>query len=165
MPSISQEEKRKAEEFTSAINELLEFVESVVPYVDDNEYLKQMNNLKTINDNRSIIQITQQLTERVRNNEVVRFEEMRSRMTIAKRKALTTAQKLESGEWCVCSRCDRIIRNNYLLQHQQLDICKNIRTTKKLTYGFKKQHTEREALLIAKIRAFGAKTHRGCFYK
>jgi predicted PP-loop superfamily ATPase len=165
MPSISQEEKRKAEEFTSAINELLEFVESVVPYVDDNEYLKQMNNLKTINDNRSIIQITQQLTERVRNNEIVREADTRSRMTIAKRKALTTAQKLESGMYCICSRCDRIIRNNYLSQHQQLDICKNITTTKNLTYGFKKQHTEREMLLINKIRGWGAKTHRGCFYK
>jgi hypothetical protein len=53
MPSISQEEKQKAEEFTSAINELLDFVESVVPYIDDNEYLKQMNNLKTIHTNNS----------------------------------------------------------------------------------------------------------------
>jgi hypothetical protein len=165
MPSISPEERRKAEEFTTAINELLDFVENIVPYIDDNQYLKQMNNLKTINDNRSIIQITQQLTERVRNNEVVRFEEMRSRMSVKKRKALTTKEKLESGKWMICSRCDRIIMKDYLCRHQELDICKTITTTKNLTHTFKKQNTEREALLINKIRGWGAKTHRACFYK
>ncbi len=165
MPSISAEEHRKAQEFTTAINEVLAFVEQVVPFINENEYLTQMNNLKIINDNRTITQIVANLTSRVRNNELVEQERRRTALPVVRRKALTDAEKLASNKYVLCEKCDRLISKSYYSSHQQNNVCKTIKSTKKLTKSFNKITTRDEALLIARIKGWGAKTHRGCFYK
>ncbi len=39
------------------------------------------------------------------------------------------------------------------------------KSSKSLTKSFKKKNTHREQQLITAIQGWGAKTHRGCFYK
>ena len=166
MPStISNEEKQKALDFTRAITELLEFVDNVAPIVSEGEYLKACDNCLVVNENRTIIQQITHLTQQVRNNEIVRNEQRRSQMPITKQRiVLTRGEKLASGKWCLCERCDRLIGKNYYSQHRDTELCKTIKITKKLTHSFKRTNTDREALLIAKIQSVGAKSYRRWLY-
>ena len=163
--TISNEEKQKAIDFTRAITELLEFVDNVAPIVSEGEYLKACDNCLVVNENRTIIQQITHLTQQVRNNEIVRNEQRRSQMPVTKqRKVLTRGEKLASGKWCLCERCDRLIGVGYYSQHRQTELCKSIKITKKLTHSFKRTNTDREALLIVKIQAVGAKSYRRWLY-
>mgnify|MGYP003636247875 FL=1 len=163
--TISNEEKQKAIDFTNALTELLEFVDDIAPLVNDGMYLKQMDNLNTLGKNRTITQQITYLTQQVRNNEIVRNEQRRSQMPVTRqRKVLTRAEKLASGKWCLCERCDRLIGVGYYSQHRQTELCKSIKITKKLTHSFKRTNTDREALLIVKIQAVGAKSYRRWLY-
>ena len=164
-PTISNEEKQKAIDFTKALTELLEFVDNAAPLVSEGEYLRQMDNCLVVNENRTITQQITYLTQQVRNNEIVRNEQRRSQMPVTKqRQVLTRGEKLASGKWCLCERCDRFIGKGYYSQHRQTDLCKSIKITKKLTHSFKRTNTEKEALLIAKIQAVGAKSYRRWLY-
>ena len=163
--TISNEEKQKAIDFTRAITELLEFVDNVAPIVSEGEYLKACDNCLVVNENRTIIQQITHLTQQVRNNAIVRNEQRRSQMPVTRqRKVLTRAEKLASGKWCLCERCDRLIGKGYYSQHRETDLCKSIKITKKLTHSFKRTNTDREALLIVKIQAVGAKSYRRWLY-
>jgi|TARA_R110000803_G_scaffold142783_1_gene209053 hypothetical protein len=166
MPTISQEEAQKAIEFTNAITELLTFVDDIAPLIDEGAYLKQMDNLLVCNNNRSIVQQIQYITQRVRNNELVQNEQRRAVMPITKQsKFLTRGEKLASGKWVICEKCDRMVGKGYYAQHRGTDLCKTIKTTKTLTHQFKRTNTEREANLICKIQAWGAKHDKECFYE
>ena len=164
-PTISTEERQKAIDFTKAITELLEFVDNVAPLVSEGEYLRQMDNCLIVNENRTIIQQITYLTQQVRNNEIVRNEQRRSQMPVTRqRKVLTRAEKLATGKWCLCERCDRLVGKGYYSQHRETDLCKSIKITKQLTHSFKRTNTDREALLITKIQAVGAKSYRRWLY-
>ena len=166
MPTISKTESEKAVEFTTAIRSILDFVDKIAPIIDDGDYLEQMDNLKIVNDNRSIVQHIQLITQRVRDNEIVRTQEQRSQMPITRqRKVLTRGEKLASGKWCLCEKCDRLIGKNYYTQHKNTELCKTIKITKNLTHKFKKTHTDREAELICKIQAWGAKWEKEWCYE
>ena len=168
MATISEHEKKKAIEFTTALNELLEFVESVLPHINEQEYIEQMNNLKKLNDNRitmNITQIVESITRRVRQNPFVVSQSNRSKMEIRNRKCMSDADKIASGLYKVCDVCDRIISKDWFSQHKNTDVCVRIKQTKSLTKSFKKKNTHREQQLITAIQGWGAKTHRGCFYK
>jgi len=150
-PTISNEEKQKAVEFTKAITELLEFVDNVAPLISDGEYLKQMDNCLIVNENRTIIQQITHLTQQVRNNEIVRNEQRRSTMPITKqRKVLTRGEKLASGKWCLCERCDRLVGKNYYSQHRETELCKTIKITKKLTHSFKRTNHRKRSVVNSK---------------
>ena len=166
MPTISAEEQQKAIDFTTAITELLEFVEKVVPHISEGEYLKQMDNCLVVNNNRTIVQQIQYLNGRVRDNALVQQHQRELDMPITqKRKVLTKGEKLASGKWCLCDRCDRLITKSYYGEHRNTELCKQIIITKKLTHSFKRTNTEREALLIAKIQNVGAKSYRRWLYE
>lgn len=166
MPTISKEEAIKSIEFTTAITELLTFVDDIAPLIDEGAYLKQMDNLLVCNNNRTIVQQIQFITQRVRNNEIVQNEQRRADMPITKqRKSLTRGEKLASGKWVICDRCDRMIGKGYYAQHRATDLCKTIKTTKQLTHSFKRTNTEQEAQLICKIQAWGAKHDKEWLYE
>ena len=160
MPSISAEERNKSVNFMNAINGLLNFVETIAPLIQENDYLEQMDNLKAVYDNRNITQIVEMLTQRVRNDPVVRQNDTRSRLSIKQKNALTDQEKLKSGKWLVCVRCDRIICKNYIETHINNNVCVRIKDSKALTKDFKKLDTTRETKLISAIRSWAVKTHR-----
>ena len=69
MPTITEEHKANAIEFTKSLNDLLDFVESVMPHIQENEYLKACNNLKILNDlrdNNGIIQYVEVMRQNIR---------------------------------------------------------------------------------------------------
>ena len=169
MATISESEKIKAVEFTIALNNLLDFVESVLPHINEQQYIEQMNNLKKLNDNKitkNITQIVETITNRVRENPLVVNQMNRSNMIVRRtQRKKTDAQKLASGHYKVCNLCDRIIHKHYMFQHKETDVCIRINQTKSLTKTFKKKDTAREQRLITAIKGWGAKTYRGCFYK
>ena len=111
MATISEHEKKKAIEFTNALNELLDFVESVLPHINEQEYIEQMNNLKKLNDNRiTMTQIVESITRRVRQNPFVVNQRNRSKMEIRNRKCMSDAEKITSGLYVI----ELLVKNIFL---------------------------------------------------
>ena len=163
--SISSEQREKSEEFINALNELLEFVEDVVPHVKENEYLKACNNLKTLNELRSkpIIEYIQQVVEVVRSNDVVRQHSNRTKMKIKPEHIpLLDAEKLKKG-WKCCKNCDRLVKN--LQVHINSDVCRRTAQSKKITMKTSITENNDMVIVIHKIRAWAIKTHRYKYYK
>lgn len=160
--AISKFEQEKSLAFTSALNELLEFVEEVLPHINEGQYLQACNNLKALNDNRSVIQHVERLMETVRQNEVTRAHERRTLMPIRPEFVeLSDAEKLKRG-WRCCPSCDRLVRS--VTQHRKSDVCRRTKESKMLSVTAADSNVDNMMVLIHKIRAWAVKTHRYKFY-
>ena len=180
---ISQYEKSRSENFMNALNSLLDIIEKVLPYINEQEYLTACNNLKILHDGcniktpeehsfvptnpepptiRSLATSLQSLVQNLRNDEVVRQHERRTRMKVKDIGIqLSDAFKLKNG-WVCCWKCDRIVKD--VLEHQFTDVCKRTYETKKLSQDAKVVVTSDMATLIHHIRAWAIKTNRPKFY-
>ena len=146
----------------SALNELLEFVEDALPHIDEGQHLQACNNLKILNDNRSVIQYVGRLVETVRENDVTRAHERRALMRVRPEFVeLSDAEKLKRG-WPCCRSCDRLVRN--LSQHRKSDVCRRTKESKVLSVTASDSNIDTMMILIHKIRAWAIKTHRYKFY-
>ena len=100
---ISSYEKSRSENFMNALNSLLDIIEKVLPYINEQEYLTACNNLKILHDGcniktpeehsfvptnpepptiRSLATSLQSLVQNLRNDEVVRQHVRRTRMKV-----------------------------------------------------------------------------------
>tara|TARA_B110000285_G_C15120287_1_gene616688 strand:+ start:276 stop:770 length:495 start_codon:yes stop_codon:yes gene_type:complete len=163
--SITLEQREKSEEFINTLNELLNFVEDVVPHVKENEYLKACNNLKVLNElrNKPIIEYIHHVVEVVRSNNIVRQHNNRTKMKIKPEHIpLLDAEKLKQG-WNCCKKCDRLVKN--LEAHMNSDVCRRTTQSKKITVKTNITENNDMIILIHKIRAWAIKTHRYKYYK
>ena len=163
--SISSEQQEKSVQFINSLNELLDFVEYVVPHVKENEYLKACNNLKILNETRNvnIVQYIQNVVNVVRSNEIVQQHTSRTKMKIKPEHVpLLDAEKLKKG-WKCCKNCDRLVKN--LQVHMDSDVCRRTTQSKKITVKTNITENNDMIILIHKIRAWAIKTHRYKYYK
>jgi len=121
MPTISQEQKNKSQEFITALNSLLGLIDDISTYIPEGKYIEMMNQLKTVNDTAEnpILNIVRALN----NTEVV--EENRRRIEMP----IRILKKDRKGQ--LCPYCDTEVRN--LKAHQQRKKCILIRRTKYLS--------------------------------
>tara|TARA_Y100000768_G_scaffold388678_1_gene386087 strand:+ start:400 stop:894 length:495 start_codon:yes stop_codon:yes gene_type:complete len=163
--SITLEQREKSEEFINALNELLDFVEEVVPHVKENEYLKACNNLKTLSElrNKPIMEYVERVIHVVRSNDIVSQHNNRTKMKIKPEHVpLLDAEKLKKG-WKCCKNCDRLVKN--LQIHMESDVCRRTSQSKKITVKTNITQNNDMIILIHKIRAWAIKTHRYKYYK
>jgi len=136
--SITEQHKKTAEKFIKTINELMDFVDNIKTLIPEGEYLKACNTLKDhyklkdeIGNTRTIIEYVNDLTNNVRNDEVYRTFERRVRMkTKQKTEMLTDLEKIKTGKWVLCNKCDRIIKKEYMGEHRKNDVCKRTSESK-----------------------------------
>ena len=153
MPNITAEHKDNAISFTKSLNDLLDFVESVLPYIKENEYLKACNNLKVLNDMRghnNIIQYVEVIRQNIRNTNVFQEQDRRTKMKVKSTAVIfNDAYKLTHG-WTCCPKCDRIIRD--IPSHQYTDVCIRTYDSKKISSSGRKYKTSDVMILIHKLR-------------
>jgi len=155
MPVINAEIKENAISFTNSLNDLLDFVESVLPYIKENEYLNACNNLKVLNDlreHKNIIRYVEVIRENIRNTNVFREQDKRTRMKIKPNAVIfNDAYKLTHG-WSCCPKCDRIVMN--INTHQYTDVCIRTYDSKKISSSGRKYKTSDVMTLIHKLRSW-----------
>ena len=155
MPTITAENKNKAVSFTNSLNDLLDFVESVVPYIKENEYLTACNNLKVLNELRehnTIIKYVEVIRENIRNTTIAKEQFKRTRMTVKSDDVIfSDAHKLTHG-WSCCPKCDRIVKD--ISNHQYTDVCIRTYDSKKISSSGRKQTTNDVMIIIHKLRSW-----------
>jgi hypothetical protein len=155
MPTITAENKKNAVEFTNSLNNLLDFVESVLPYIKENEYLTACNDLKVLNDLRehnTIIKYVEVIRQNIRNTNVFREQDKRTRMKVKSNDVIfSDAYKLTHG-WSCCPKCDRIVIDVSI--HQYTDVCIRTYDSKKISSSGRKQTTNDVMIIIHKLRSW-----------
>jgi hypothetical protein len=155
MPVITAEIKENAISFTNSLNDLLDFVESVLPYIKENEYLNACNNLKVLNDlreHKNIIRYVEVIRENIRNTNVFREQDKRTRMKVKSKDVIfNDAYKLTHG-WACCPKCDRIVKD--ISSHQYTDVCIRTYDSKKISSSGRKYKTSDVMILIHKLRSW-----------
>ena len=154
MPTITAEHKDNAISFTNSLNDLLDFVESVLPYIKENEYLNACNNLKVLNDMRgqNVIQYVEVIRQNIRNTNVFQEQVRRTKMKVkSKGVILNDAYKLTHG-WSCCPKCDRIVID--VSSHQYTDVCIRTYDSKKISSSGRKYTTSDIMILIHKLRSW-----------
>jgi hypothetical protein len=63
-------------------------------------------------------------------------------------------EKLKTGRYAVCKKCDKVISNCYMNEHITNNICRRVDETKKLTNDTKKLSTTEYKRAIILIRAW-----------
>jgi len=153
--SISQQNKDNAIQFTNSLNNLLEFVEGVLPYIKENEYLNACNDLKILNDykgEKTIIEYVEVIRQNIRNTNVFQEQNRRRKMKVkSKGDIFTDAYKLKNG-WTCCAKCDRIVKDIY--SHQYTDVCIRTYDSKRVSSSTRKNTTSDIMILIHKLRAW-----------
>jgi len=153
--TISQIAKTESEDFITALNKILEIVDSLSTVIGDNNYLEIANNLKILFNNKPatkevLIQYIEVARSRVANNPVVATHDARVRMKVkTKTEMLTDAQKLKSG-YKICPKCDRLVR--HISNHQFTDVCKRTNESKKVSQKTKLITTDNYMNTIHLIR-------------
>jgi hypothetical protein len=154
MPTITAEHKDNAISFTNSLNDLLDFVESVLPYIKENEYLNACNNLKVLNDMRgqNVIQYVEVIRQNIRNTNVFQEQVRRTRMKVKSKGVIfNDAYKLTHG-WSCCPKCDRIVMD--ISNHQYTDVCIRTYDSKKISSSGRKYTTSDIMILIHKLRSW-----------
>ena len=155
MPTITEEHKANAIEFTKSLNDLLDFVESVMPHIQENEYLKACNNLKILNDlrdNNGIIEYVEVMRQNIRNTNIVQEQLRRTKMKVKSNGVIfNDAYKLTHG-WKCCPKCDRIVKD--ISNHNYSDVCIRTYDSKKVSSTARKYNTSDVMIIIHKLRAW-----------
>jgi hypothetical protein len=163
--SISREEHALSSDFIHTLQRLLDFVEEVLPFINEQQYLSACNDLKSlhdIHDKRSVVHVYEQLVDNLRNNRFVRQHENRVKMKVKdKHDQLNDAQKLAQG-FKVCKKCDRIVKD--LSIHYFTDVCKRTYDTKRLSISSKQLDTAHLTEVTHRLRAWAIKWGKRKFY-
>lgn len=163
--SISQTEQIKSAKFMESLNNLLTFVEEMLPYINEQKYVMACNDLQTLHKYGNVKTpdgIFREMIRDIENNEVVRLHRQRLKMKVKdKNTQLCDADKLSNG-WKACPKCDRIVLN--ITQHQYSDVCQRVHESKKLTLNSKKLDTAELSVFIHKLRGWAIKWGKRKFY-
>ena len=166
--SITQTEQNKSIEFMQKLKNLMDFVEDMLPFINEQQYLNVCNDLKSLHnlqhfgDAPEPIVVFQEIVSEIRRNEVFRVHEQRLYLKVKdKQTQLTDAEKLKKG-WKSCSKCDRLVLN--LTEHQYTDVCKRAHESKKLSLNSKQLDTTNLSVFIHRLRAWAIKWGKRKFY-
>lgn len=150
MPTISKQEKAKAQEFCALMDGLMDIIDDIATKIPEGDYLKLCSKLKDLHGFKDNISIR----ELVNQNEVVAAQARRARLRERPPpRVLTDAQKLASGHYRVCEFCDKIISKSWYRGHiAETEYCSIARDAKKLATATGKQDNAKEVEAIAKIK-------------
>jgi len=119
---ISKQEQEKSIKFMNSLNKILEIIDELSNAIPEGKYLEICDNLKTLNDNKTIEEIIIEFQE----NPIVRQQRNRTGMALIPPRNVS-----ESIRKPRCPYCDTEVI--HLASHQKRAKCKNIRRTKKLS--------------------------------
>ena len=119
---ISRQEQEKSIVFMNSLNKILEIIDELSNAIPEGKYLEICDNLKKLNDNKTIQEIIIEFQE----NPIVR--QQRNRITMG---LIPPNNVRESILKKRCPYCDTEV--SHLSSHQNREKCKNIRRTKRLS--------------------------------
>ena len=119
---ISKQEQEKSIKFMNSLNKILEIIDELSNAIPEGKYLEICDNLKTLNDNKTIEEIIIEFQE----TSIVRQHRNRTGMAVIPPRNVRDSIKKHR-----CPYCDTEVLN--LSSHQKRMKCKNIRKTKKLS--------------------------------
>jgi hypothetical protein len=158
--TASPETIDKAKKFMTCMTNLLNFVEDMVQFIPEGRYLEMMNLTKEFygfkpNESITTTQWVHQVVETVSNNPVVLEQQRITRYTPKKyNEAMNDMEKLKSGRYAVCEKCDKIIAHSYMKQHITNGSCVRVDETKRLTKTTTHLTTTQYKKCITLIRAW-----------
>ena len=155
-PTISQEQKTKAEKFVNLINGVMEIVDNVADKIDDGNYLELCNKLKDLYKLKPDDNVAKYLISQLGNDEVVRENIRRSNMPIRRTKEtefMNDYEKLKSGHYVRCESCSRVVSKGYFYTHKKNGVCIKTSSSKKISADTGKANTSKQEDLICKITA------------
>ena len=141
--------------FAGALNALLEIIEEVD--LNDGQYLTACNALKFLHDNKTT------LVNNIIQNPVVIEHFTRARRPQRRSEAIMTDdEKLRSGHYCRCRKCDRIIQTgDYKMRvHQERMVCRTIYSSKRMSVNFNSTDIVNYMAVIGAIQSWGLRTGR-----
>ena len=155
MPPVTEINKKNAILFNDSIFALLDFVDSVLPYINSNEYLRACDNLLIINrlkEHASIQLYADSMRTNIRNTNVFREQNRRTQLNVKPKSIIfNDAYKLNNG-WKCCEKCNRIVR--FVNSHQYTDVCFRTYDSKKISSSTRKYNTTDIMMLIHRLRAW-----------
>jgi len=150
---ISKMEKEKSIKFMGTIKKVLDLLDHIKLQITDNEYLTIMNELKIEYDTKDdVFNIFDSLKKELLSNEIIALNNKRTNYVVKdfKLQLKSDKQKLDTGLFAICNKCNRVIANSFMSSHQQLDICRRFTRAKKLAVvcGTITTHARSSAMLI-----------------
>jgi RNA polymerase-binding transcription factor DksA len=161
--SASVENIDRAKKFMDCMTKLLNFVECMTQFIPEGQYLEMMNLTKELYGFKPEQQITravfiervQQTVTDVANNPIIQAQR---RIADYKPKKYcndkSDMEKLKTGKYVICERCDKIISKSYIKNHITNNICVRVDETKHLTRDTSKLNTTEYKKVIVLIRAW-----------
>ena len=155
--SIGTQSKKESVEFMNTLNDMLEIIDGVSLLISDNNYLQLCNGLKKLHDfqnKEDVVRYIEIVRERVRANPTVLSQAARAKMkTKSALENKSDAEKIKSGRYQVCPKCDRlVVKKSGLSSHQYTDVCKRTYETKKVTHKSPTLITDTLTELICRLR-------------
>jgi len=139
--------------FAGALEALLNIIEDID--LPDGQYLTACNALKFLHDNKTTI------VQRIVQNPVVVEHFTRARRPQRRSETIQTdSEKLQSGKYCRCRKCDRIVQTgaSSMNAHQQRVVCRKIFTSKTLSVDFQSTDLVGYMNIINAIQRWGLRS-------
>ncbi len=156
--SASQSTINKANDFISLMNTLIGTIDDISQFIPEGKYLEIMTNLLLLykkNPEESPTDIPGAVRGLLRENDVY-IEN--ARRTVFKAREYCTdmsdADKLKTGLYDKCVRCDKVITKTYMREHIHNNSCVRVKRTKKLSKDTNRLDTTRFSNFITSINAF-----------
>ena len=132
----------EAKQLINILSSIQEYIELTSEFVKENDYLEQMNNTKKLYDSIKRFNPTELITQ-LNNNPIVQAQRRVATMRTQKERLQTDDEKMKSGRYTICEKCDTIVSRKFLPNHVKTVKCNEIYTTKKLVLSTKTVRTER----------------------
>ena len=139
--------------FAGALEALLNIIEDID--LPDGQYLTACNALKFLHDNKTTI------VQRIVQNPVVVEHFQRARRPPRRSETIQTdSEKLQSGKYTRCRKCDRIVQTgaSSMNAHQQRVVCRKIFTSKTLSVDFQSTDLVGYMNIINAIQRWGLRS-------
>jgi len=149
----------RANEFVKLLENVMDFVEGVSHFVPEGKYLQVMNvlgSLYKIKPTDSAPTTIREGLQAMLNENPIYIEQARVARYKPKlfRAEQSDSEKMKSGLYAKCVRCDKVITKTYMRQHIHNNSCVAVKKTKKLTKDTALLDTTRISRFITSINAF-----------
>lgn len=147
--SVSQSEQTRSNEFVQCLHTLCGVIDSWAPHIPEGEYLESMNTLKELFEFKGDME---RLCVSHMTNPVIQEHVARTEMSIRPEKRhQSNADKLATGLYSCCRKCDRVVINVGMKKHLTTQVCWKVFRSKKLTHTIKKRNTSEYEAIITRI--------------
>lgn len=160
--SITQTQQQKSIKFVEHLNKLCGIIDDWSKHVPEGEYLESMNTLKDIFEFKDDLDRPYDnpiqavyMTDPVIQQHVARTN-LRIRPEL---RSLDDAEKLASGDYKCCKKCDRIIKNEYEREHLTTNVCWRTYRAKHLTMNIQEGDTSKYETIITRINGALVRDH------